>query len=285
MAIFTNQATLTYSGGVLTSNTAVGEIVEVLSMTKTAINDGYGIGDTVTYVISIVNSGAQTFTGLAVTDDLGAFSLNAGTVTPLTYVEDSLRYFINGVPQAVAPAVVAGPPLQIGGFSVPAGGNVILIYETTVNQFAPPTSGEVITNTATLTGGGLATPITAEETVPAAQAAQLNIFKALSPATVTENGTLTYTFLIENSGNTAAIATDDVVVTDLFSPILENITVTLDGVVLTEGVQYNYNQATGLFQTVAGNITVPPATFTQDPVTGQWTVVPGIATLVVTGTI
>ena len=31
MAIFTNQATLSYTGGVINSNTAVGEIVEVLS--------------------------------------------------------------------------------------------------------------------------------------------------------------------------------------------------------------------------------------------------------------
>lgn len=284
MAIFTNQATLSYSGGVLTSNTAVGEIVAALTMTKTAITDGYSIGDTVPYVLSIINSGDQPLTGLIVTDDLGGFSLGNGTVYPLTYVEDSLRFFVNGVPQAVAPEAEAGPPLVIGGFSVPAGGNVILIYEATVNQFAPPTSGSSITNTATL-NGSLTTPVVAEETVSAADAAQLNIFKALSPATVTENGQLTYTFLIENTGNTPAVATDDVVITDLFNPILEDITVTLNGAVLTEGVQYNYNEATGLFQTVAGAITVPPATFARDPVTGQWTVTPGIATLVVTGTI
>lgn len=285
MAIFTNQATLSYSGGILNSNTAVGEIVEVLSMTKTAVSDGYGIGETVTYVISIINSGTQDFNGLTVTDNLGAYTVNGDVVCPLTYVEGSVRYFVNGALQTVPPAVNAGPPLVISGISVPAGGNVILIYEAMVNQFAPPTAQGSITNTATLTGGGLLGPVTAEETINAANAAQLNIFKSVSPVTVVENGTLTYTFVIENTGNTAAVATDDVVVTDLFNPILDNITVTLNGAPLTEGVQYTYNEATGLFQTVAGVITVPAATFTQNPATGQWTISPGVATLTVTGTV
>ena len=50
-------------------------------------------------------------------------------------------------------------------------------------------------------------------------------------------------------------------------------------------VQYNYTEATGLFATVPGQILVPAATYTQDPVTGAYTATPGIATLVVTGTI
>jgi hypothetical protein len=37
--------------------------------------------------------------------------------------------------------------------------------------------------------------------------------------------------------------------------------------------------------TVPGQITVPAATYTQDPITGAYTVNPGVATLVVTGTI
>ena len=53
----------------------------------------------------------------------------------------------------------------------------------------------------------------------------------------------------------------------------------------TEGVEYNYNEATGLFSTVPTHITVPAATYTQDPVTGAYSITPGIATLVVTGTI
>ena len=81
------------------------------------------------------------------------------------------------------------------------------------------------------------------------------------------------------------VATDDAAISDLFDPILTDLTVTFNGAAWTEGVEYNYNPATGLFTTVPGQIVVPAATYTQDPVTGAYTVTPGIATLVVTGTI
>ena len=74
-------------------------------------------------------------------------------------------------------------------------------------------------------------------------------------------------------------------ITDTFDPILTALAVTFDGAAWTQGVEYNYNETTGLFTTVPGQILVPAATYTQDPVTGIYTVNPGIATLVVTGTI
>lgn len=284
MAIFTNQATLSYNNTTTTSNIVTGEIVEVLSAAKNALNEEYRFGDTVTYVISIVNTGSAAFNNLTISDDLGAYTIGGLTRTPLTYVDGSLAYYANGILQAGATAV-AGPPLVITGINVPAGGNAIVIYEARVNEFAPLASGSVIVNEATISGAGLTTPIEVSDTITIADAAQLSITKSLTPETVTENGQLTYTFTIQNTGNTPAVATDDVTVTDLFNPILENITVALNGTVLTEGPQYIYDEATGLFQTVAGVITVPAATYTQDPTTGQWNIVPGVTVLTVTGTV
>ena len=43
--------------------------------------------------------------------------------------------------------------------------------------------------------------------------------------------------------------------------------------------------ATGQFATNAGQITVPAATYTRDPVTGAVVIQPGVSTLTVTGTI
>ena len=54
MAIFTNQAQLRYGNAVANSNVAVGEILEVLAATKTAVRKTYGQNDRVTYVVSIV---------------------------------------------------------------------------------------------------------------------------------------------------------------------------------------------------------------------------------------
>ena len=41
MATFTNQATLSYNGGSTNSNIITGEIIEVLTVSKTAVVDTY----------------------------------------------------------------------------------------------------------------------------------------------------------------------------------------------------------------------------------------------------
>ena len=235
--------------------------------------------------MSLVNSGSAPLTGLTLTDNLGAYAAGtAGTVYPLEYVADSLRYYQNGALQT-APTVTAGPPMTLSGITVPAGGNVTLVYDARVNRFAPPQTAGTITNTATLTGAGLTTPVTADETVTAAAEPALTISKSLSPTTVSPSGQITYTFLIQNTGNAAANATTGAVLTDLFNPILSNLTVTLNGTALAEGTGFTYDAATGQFATAAGVITVPAATYTQDAATGVWSVTPGVTTLTVTGTI
>ena len=98
------------------------------------------------------------------------------------------------------------------------------------------------------------------------------------------DGALTYTFLLENRGNTPAVTTDDLVVSDLFDPILTITAVTLNGTPLVEGTDYNYDPVTGSFATVPGVITLPAATAVQNP-DGSYTVTPGSATLTVSGSI
>lgn len=283
MATFSNKATLSYNGGSVDSNTVTGEILEVLSVTKDAVLNEYTAGDTVTYVIALRNSGPTALTGLTVTDDLGGYPFGTETLYPLAYVPGSALYYINGVLQP-APTVTAGPPLSVTGISVPAGGNALLVYEASVTGYAPLAVGDVITNTAVTSGGGISTPVLAFETINAGQRAILTISKSLSPAVVTENGQITYTFVIENTGNVPAVATDNIVVTDTFDPILSPISVSFNGTVWTEGVEYTYNDTTGEFSTTAGAITVPAASYTQNP-DGTWTIVPGVSTLTVNGTI
>ena len=278
MAIFTNQATLVYNGGSANSNVAVGEILEVLSADKTAVSGSYAPGELVTYVITIRNTGTGAFTNLTVTDDLGR-----RTTAPPTDEEGTVLYFVNGVPQA-APAVTPGAPLVFTGISVPANGNAAIVYQARANAFADPGLEGTITNTVTITGGGLTAPVTATETVNAVIGADLTITKTITPAQVADNGRVTYPFLIQNSGNEAITAADDASVTDTFDPILTDITVTLNGATLTEGAGYTYDETTGLFTTVPGVITVPAAAFTQSP-DGAYTRTPGLATLTVTGTI
>ncbi len=144
MATFYNQATLSYNGNVTNSNIVQGEFREVLSATKTAIMNDYTAKDDLTYVISIVNAGSTGVTGLTVTDNLGAYEWNGGELVPLTYVEGSLQYYLNGELQPV-PTVTAGNELVVTELSVPANGNAMIIYEAVANQFAPLGQGAGIT--------------------------------------------------------------------------------------------------------------------------------------------
>lgn len=282
MAIFTNRATLSYNGGTINSNTVTGELLEVLSVTKDAVSDVYADGDVVTYVVTIRNTGTSALTGLTATDDLGGYEFEGETVYPLTYVPGSLLYYQNGAAQP-APAVAGGPPLTISGITVPAGGNATLVYQAAVNDLAPLGAGDNIVNTVTVTGTGVLNPVSDTETINARQQAELTISKALCPAVVTDNSRLTYTFVIQNTGNTPVVATDNAVITDVFDPVLTDIVVTYNGTVWTEGVNYTYDETTGLFTTLPG-IAVPAATYTRNP-DGTFTVTPGVATVTVTGTV
>lgn len=283
MAIFTNQALLSYRNGTVSSNVVTGEIVGVLTANKNALLTTYSAGDTVTYVIGVYNSGNSPITNVSVSDNLGAYPFGSTTLVPLTYSDGSIAYYLNGALQAPPQVTATGTSLEIEGITVPAGGYALLLYEARVNDFAPLAPGGQINNTATVTNGSES--VTAEETITVNSEPILSITKGVTPQTVSENGQLTYTFTIQNFGNTEADDDDALSVSDTFDPILNPITVTYNGTVWTEGVEYTYDAATGLFTTIPGNITVPAAVYSQDPTTGEWNVTPGSATLTVTGTV
>lgn len=283
MARFTNQAQLRYGNSVANSNIAVGEILEVLSATKRAVKSSYSQNECITYIVSIVNSGTTAINGLTLSDNLGEYVFGTTTLVPLTYTAGTVNYYVNGVLQTT-PAVTAGPPLTITGISIPAGGNATIIYEAEANEYAPLATNATITNSATIYGTGI-TPIIVQETINAVSTPLLTITKSVSPVPVTENGTLTYTFLIQNSGSSAADEATGITITDTFNPILSNLAVTYNGTALVEGTDYTYDETTGLFATTAGSITVPAGTFTQDATTGVWISNPGVGTLVITGTV
>lgn len=285
MATIYNRATMTYNNITTSSNIAQGNLVEALTASKTAITDSYNPGDVVTFVLSINNTSSAAFSGLSISDNLGAYSFGtSGSLVPLDYISNSVRYYSNGVLQS-APTVVEGPPLNISGVSVPAGGNTLIIYAARVNEFAPLNCDAAIDNSARISGASLAAPIVVSGSVRRECGLQLGITKSIYPDSVVEGEAVTYTITIQNTGNTAAVATDNVVISDVFSPILNITGVTFNGAAWTSPANYSYNQATGLFTTLAGQITVPAATYAQDATTGVWTLTPGISTLRITGTL
>ncbi len=278
MATITNQATLSYNGVTVSSNVATGEILDGITVSKTALKPTYGAQDELTYIINIVNSG-EAASEVTVTDDLGGYTFEDGTVYPLTFTGDA-ALFTDGAPTPVT--AEQGPPLVFSGITVPAGGTATIVYTATVNSFAPLGTGAAIVNTATVDGAGVS-PVTASETVTHSADPELTIVKSIAPQTVRAGAGVTYTFTIGNSG-AAATGAAAVSVTDEFDPVLTSLTATLDGAALDAGADYSYDGSTGLFKTVPGVITVPAAAYSQNE-DGTWNVVPGETVLTVSGNI
>lgn len=281
MATFQNQAKLSYKGITTLSNTVSGELQEALAIEKTSLPTTYSYEDTITYTISVTNNGTGSITGITISDNLGAYTFGTEdpqTLTPLTYEAGTATAYMNGKKYTGTLVITPGPPLTIRNFTLAPGDNLMVIYQVTVNSFAPLAVGSTITNTATVSGGDLSTPVTAATTITTAQTPILNIEKLIDPTTVSENSPITYTFNILNSGNTPASATDNVIVTDTFLPKISINSVTLNG----QPQVYQYD-TDGNFSTQIA--TVNSATFQQDAETGEYTITPGVATLVINGTI
>ncbi len=285
MATFTNQASLTYNGNVINSNVVTGEINEILNVTKTALNECYYANDGGTaYVITLTNTGATPITGVTVTDNLGVYTSGTQTLIPLTYDDDTTRFFVNGVLQATPTVTPGATGLVFSDITIPANSNVMLIYRASANEFAPLAAGSTITNIATVTGTGVLNDVTATDILGVCPGPRLEITKSVSPAVVDDNGQLTYTLTLLNYGNTAITTADDVVITDQFDPILNNIAVRYNNTT-TWTAPANYTYTAGLFQTQPNQIEVPAATNTQNPATGVWTTTPGTAVITITGTV
>lgn len=284
MQTFYNQAILSHNNIVRTSNIVTGIITEVITVSKYSTKDTYTHGDEITYVVSIANSGTTAINGLTLNDNLGAYDFGTETRIPLDYVEGTLLYYVNGVLQA-SPTVVSENGLIISPINIPAGGNAMLIYTVEVNAFAPLGVPTGVTNTVTVSGNALVSEVIATRTITPSTGADLAIVKALNPSTVMEGGLLTYTLTIQNYGPTPVVATENAVVQDTLNPILKNLTVTFNGEVWSNPENYTYNEATGQFSTVEGNITVPAASYVQDPVSGAWTVTPGVSIITISGNV
>lgn len=151
MASFTNVATLSYGGNQVSSNVVTGEIREVLTVSKTAVPAAYAVGDTITYVIYVINSGTAALTGdghrttSAATPSASGRSIRCAIRTARSAISQI------GVLQA-APNVTwpGGRPLRFTGITVPAGGTAALVYQAEVTAYAPPTVDGVISNTVTV---------------------------------------------------------------------------------------------------------------------------------------
>lgn len=281
-----NQATVTFSydsqTGAATSNVATATLLDVLTVDKNAIQTTYQRNQILTYTISIENTGTTPMTNVTAVDNLGTYTIPGPvSITPLTYVGPAALY-VNGVFSGYITATPGAHDVTFTVGTIAVGDTVTIVYTVQVNAYALLAPASTILNTATVDADGLVAPLTATHTLAVADFAEIVITKDMSPDPVVDGETLTYTFIIYNYGNADAT---DLVLSDTFSPAPSPIAVTVNGLLVDPA---NYTYAAGALTLPTGgvySITVPAATYTQNPLTGLVTVNPGITTITVAGTI
>ena len=287
MPTIENFATVSYtSGGVIetkVSNIAEISIESAVGFTKTSLGNTYGDKSLLTYILTVTNSSGSDITGSTIIDNLGTYVFGATELTPLEYVSPAVL-LINGQDVSAQFGIDSSNQgsLIFTLPTIPAGATANIIYKAQVNDFAPLALDSTIINTSTFESNSECADATASAIVSVANTANISIIKQMCPNPVICGETITYTIRIYNYGNTAA---ENVIVTDDFNPAPDNITVSRDGVLLL-GTDYTYiNGSLSITTALGESVTVPPATFSQDPVTGSIIIMPSVVEYTITGTI
>ena len=282
-----NFATVSYTSGGVTetkmSNIAEISVESAVGFTKTSLGDTYTDNSILTYILTVTNSSGSEITGSTITDNLGTYVFGTAELTPLEYVSPAVL-LVNGQDLSAQLSVDSSTQgsLTFTVPSIPAGATANIIYKAQVNDYAPLALDSTIVNTSTFESNSECADTSASATVSVANAANISIIKQMCPNPVICGETITYTIKIYNYGNTAA---ENVILTDDFNPAPANITVSRDGVLLLE-TDYTYVDGTLTVLTANGeSVTVPPATFIQDPATGLITITPSVVEYTITGTI
>lgn len=283
----TNQATLVYqydgNSGSAASNIATATMQGPMSVAKVSLDTEYRAGDEITYNFHLLNSGSSPMTNIVIVDDLGTFSIPGPvSVTPLTYIGPAWLY-IDGLFNSVLTPVVTASSVT---FTIPllaAGSNALLLYKVMINNKAPLAVNSTITNEITATADGLSEPVTDSYTITVEEYANISILKSISPNPLVDGGTVTYSFIIYNFGNTDA---SDVVMSDTFTLAPASIVVTVGGSIIPD-TQYDYIAGVLTLPNAGGglSLTVAAATFTRNDSTGVIAINPGMMEITVSGTI
>lgn len=282
-----NFATVSYTSGGVTetkvSNVAEISIESAIGFTKTSVGNTYNDNSILTYILTVTNSSSSDISGSTITDNLGTYAFGTMELTPLNYVSPAVL-LINGqdvsaqlaVDDSVAGSLVFTLP------TIPAGTTANIIYKAQINDYAPLALDSTIINTSSFESNSECADTSASATVSVSNSANVSIIKQMCPNPVICGDTITYTIKIYNYGNTAA---ENVTLTDDFNPAPANITVSRDGTLLL-GTDYSYDSGTlTVPSATATQLTIPPATFTQDPTTGIISITPSVVEYTITGTI
>jgi uncharacterized repeat protein (TIGR01451 family) len=203
-------------------------------------------GDTVTYSVTVTNTGQVDYTAAS----------PASFTDDLTAVLDDATY--NG--DADNGATYAAPTISWSG-ALPVGESVTVTYSVTVN--APDTGDHVLDNAVTPTGpGGVCDP--AADCATSTPVLSYTVAKTSAPTgSVLPGGTVTYTVTVTNTGAADYTAEAPATLTDSLSAVLDDATYNNDatnGATVTDGIlSWSGALAVGTPVTITYSVTVGAA--------------------------
>lgn len=268
MATINNIASVTYSFGrsetaSAVSNTATTNLIEEYSISGSKItnNETFRNGENLTYQISVSNDGTSSLYNVTISDDLG------GASNPLTFLDGSGTYNINGITAGIIPTGVR-PLVFVLPSPLASGETATITFVARVNS-ALDSGVDSITNTATITaneGSTAGTQISVNPnptvTIARGEFADVTLTKDVSSAQITAGETFSYRITLSNSGNLDATG---VIVTDTLPEgfTIDSVTSETDGVTTTfSASDYSVDASTNTLTLPSGStlsITVPAA--------------------------
>lgn len=263
-----NTASVTYAYGrsetaSAVSNTATTSLIEEFSISGSKItnNESFRNGENLTYQITVSNDGTSSLYNVTITDDLG------GETNPLTFLDGSGTYNINGITAGIIPTSVR--PLTFVLPSPLASGETATIVFVARVSSGLSDSVESITNTATITanessttGDSISVSPNPTVTISRGEFADVTLTKGVSSAQVTSGEAFSYTITLSNSGNLDATG---LIITDTLPDgfVISSVTSETNGVVTTfSASDYEVDASTNTLTLPSGStlsITVPAA--------------------------
>lgn len=210
---------------VQSNETEVDLVLGELRMTKTVDKEYATIGDILNYTVVLENIGNILLTNIEFTDILPSEA---------TFVSESVS--VDGTPQ---PSYDPNSGFDLGSMLI--AGDVTVTYQATVTSLPTP---NIITNQAESTFNYLViVPITGESSsnsvTTTINVTELNILKSADVTAAKSGDTITYTIVIENTGNVDAT---NVLFTDVIDA---NTTFVTGSVIIDEASEPTYDPNTG----------------------------------------
>ena len=259
MAIINNTASVTYNYGrseigSAVSNTATTNLIEEFSITGTKLsnNQTFRNGENITYQISVTNDGTSPLFNVTVGDDLGGIGL------PLTFLDGSATYSVNGTITAIIPAIV-NPLTFILPLPLYPGDTAIFTFVARVSSSLDETV-DTIVNTATIsanegseTGNIISVNPSPSYTLVRGEFADVTLTKNVSSTQISSGEEFSYTITLSNSGNLEAMG---VILTDTLPEGFTVSSITSE----TNGIVTTYSAGDYTIDTASNTLILPTGT-------------------------